>query len=363
MKKFKKIIFFLNVIFALLLIAIHFAINISPEKSIIYAFIPMSFFLLLGINMLFVIFWIIFKWKLVLISLIASIITIKFINLIIPFTSFTNFSEKEGADLKLMTYNVMVFGLYDWRNNVNKKSDILKLINEEQPHFVCLQEAFWLDNNKNFRTVDSIMLILDTKFLYKKEMANAVGGQNFGLVTVSKYPIINTYSHKFNGSFNGFIYTDILFNNDTIRVYNCHLQSIHLDQNDYTVMKSLKESDLNKEMLQLVNKYLRSYQKRASQADMIRASIDSCRYKVFVCGDFNDFPVSYTYNKICGGLKDSFTSRGKFPGGTLNTFKIKQRIDFILYDKDFKCTDYKIIEKNYSDHYPLVAEFKLKKTG
>jgi endonuclease/exonuclease/phosphatase family metal-dependent hydrolase len=360
-KKLKRTIFFLNIVFATLLIAIYFVIGISPEKSVIYTIVPLLFFLLLGINMLFMVFWIIFKWKLAFISLAAFLITFKFINLIVPFTAYINLNKGEAGDLKLMTYNVMVFGLYKWQDNVNIKSNILQVIDEEQPDVICLQEAYWKNNSKNFKTVDSIMLILDTKYVHRKSMTQTIDGQNFGFATISKYPIVNTYSYKFENSFNGFIFTDILIDNDTVRVYNCHLQSIHFDESDYTLVESLKEAEFNNEMKSLLKKYLKSYQKRASQADVVRASIDSCQYPVFVCGDFNDLPVSYTYNKISSGLKDAFTSHGNIPGGTLNAFKIKQRIDFILYDAGFKCTDYKLIEKKYSDHYPVVGEFKLKK--
>jgi endonuclease/exonuclease/phosphatase (EEP) superfamily protein YafD len=90
---------------------------------------------------------------------------------------------------------------------------------------------------------------------------------------------------------------------------------------------------------------------------MVRASIDSCSYPIFVCGDFNDGPLTYTYFKIAKGLRDSYSSKGKYPGYTWDNFKIKQRIDYILYDDAFDCTSHKVIQSELSDHYAVVAEF------
>ena len=56
-------------------------------------------------------------------------------------------------------------------------------------------------------------------------------------------------------------------------------------------------------------------------------------YPIIVCGDFNDTPVSYTYNKIKGNLMDSFTISGVGIGDSY--VKIPMfRIDYIMYDKN-----------------------------
>ena len=133
------------------------------------------------------------------------------------------------------------------------------------------------------------------------------------ITTVSRYPVVNTYSHKFDDSYNGFIYTDLIIKEDTVRVYNCHLQSIQLNQNDYTIIEEISDSDDNTKVKIVLKNYLKSLTKRAKQAELIRASIDSCNYPVFVCGDFNDGPLTYTYFKIAKGLRDSFCSKGKYP--------------------------------------------------
>jgi endonuclease/exonuclease/phosphatase family metal-dependent hydrolase len=356
LKTLKKIALVLNILAAALLVTSYFAVYISPEKTVAVALLPFVYVSFLITNAVFVLFWLFINWKYSLISAVSMIIGIRFFGLIFPVLSFFSGENKPG-EIKIMTYNVMVFGLYDWEGNKNIKSGILKQIGEENPSIVCLQEAYWNGTNRNFVTIDSVKKVIGADFEFRAAMATAAGGQNFGLATVSKYPIVNTYSQKFEDSFNGFIYTDILIDDDTVRVYNCHLQSIQLEQNDYTLIEEFAEGDENTKMKTVLKKYLKSLTRRAEQAEVVRASIDSCNYPVFVCGDFNDGPLTYTYFKIAKGLRDSYSSKGKYPGYTWDNFKIKQRIDYILYCDKFSCTSHKVIQSELSDHYAVVAEF------
>jgi endonuclease/exonuclease/phosphatase family metal-dependent hydrolase len=358
MKTFKKIVFVLNIIIATMLIMVYFSVHISPEKTVAVALLPLVYVALVIINLVFAVFWLIFKWKYSLISFGAIVAGVKFINLIFPVMAMFS-SQQASADLKIMTYNVKIFGLYDWGNNSEIKTNIFRIIDVEDPGIICIQEVYWNNSQRNFVTLDSIKLLLDAEYCFKAVMATAVGGQNFGLATVSRYPIVNSFSHKFEDAFNGFIYTDILINEDTVRVYNLHLQSIQLNQNDYTMIEEFSESEDNTKMKLVLKKYLSSLTKRAPQVEMVRASIDSCDYPVFICGDFNDGPLSYAYFTIAEGLKDSFVTDGKYPGYTWDNFNIKQRIDYVLYDKKFDCIFHKVISEHYSDHFAVVAGFDL----
>ncbi len=366
MKALKKTAFILNILAAILLFACYFSVYVSPEKTVAVALLPFIYIGLLIANLFFVLLWLFISWKYSLISAITILIGIKFLGLIFPVLSYFGGENKSG-EIKIMTYNVMVFGLYDWKENNTIKSDILSLIKNENPDIVCLQEAYWNGSNRNFVTIDSVKKVTGAEYEFRSAMATAVGGQNFGLATVSRYPVVNTYSHKFDDSYNGFIYTDLIIKEDTVsiikedtvRVYNCHLQSIQLNQNDYTIIEEISDSDDNTKVKIVLKKYLKSLTKRAKQAELIRASIDSCNYPVFVCGDFNDGPLTYTYFKIAKGLRDSFCSKGKYPGYTWENFKIKQRIDYILFDKSFTCASHKIIKEELSDHYAVVGEFDM----
>ncbi|HOZ30872.1 MAG TPA: endonuclease/exonuclease/phosphatase family protein [Bacteroidales bacterium] len=358
MKTFKRILLITNIVIVAMLIACYFSVYISPSKTLAVALLPFIYSGLLIANALFVVLWLFINWKYSLISALSIVIGIKFLGLIYPVLSL--FAGSDTGDLKIMTYNVRVFGLYDWQNNTRIKADIIKLIEEENPDIICLQEVYWNGSDRSFITLDSIKIVLDADYDFRFATSHTVGGQNYGLATISRYQILNSFSLKFDDSRNGFIYNDILINEDTVRIYNCHLQSILLNQNDYTVIEDIAEAEENVKMKIVLKKYLKSLIKRSTQADIVRASIDSCTYPVFVCGDFNDGPLTYTYFTVSKGLRDSFSKRGKFPGYTWDNFGIKQRIDYILYDKQFKCKSHKIIQEYLSDHFPVVAEFDKK---
>jgi len=358
-KTFKRIVLITNIVVAMMLIACYFSVFISPAKTLVVSLFPFIYTGLLITNIVFVVLWIFLKWKYSLISALSIVAGVKFIGLIFPILSFFGAESKPG-DFKIMTYNVMVFGLYNWQQNTNIKAGIIRIIKEENPDIICLQEVYWNKSDKNFITLDSVKIVLNANYDYRFTTSTAVGGQNYGLATISRFEIINSYSHQFENSRNAFIYNDLLVLGDTVRIYNCHLQSIQLNQNDYTVIEEFTEADENLKMKIVLKKYLKSLVKRSAQVEIVRASIDSCNYPVFVCGDFNDGPLTYTYFTMAKGLRDSYSSKGKYPGYTWDNFKIKQRIDYILYNKNYKCTSHKIIQQELSDHYPVVAEFDKK---
>ncbi len=330
-----KFLVFINIILAVLLIISYSLLYVSPFFNLKSSFI----------------------------SLIAILIGINFIDLIIPLSGLFGESEEiSDSKLKVMSYNVALFGFYKPDESRQTKDSILNIIDYEQAHIVCLQEAYW-GTSKNFITINAIMRNSEYKYSNKSPLTSSAKNKHkFGLVTLSKYPITNSFSYDFPNSNNGFSYSDIAINKDTVRVYNCHLQSIRLNQNDYEIIstvekdKNMDNIDNNKAMF-IFTKYLNSVSTRAQQAEMIKASIDSCKFPVIVCGDFNDFPISYSYLKLAENLNDSFVEKGGLNGGTWNKIAIPQRIDYILFSDKFTCNYHKIIKKDFSDHFPIIAGF------
>jgi endonuclease/exonuclease/phosphatase (EEP) superfamily protein YafD len=97
---------------------------------------------------------------------------------------------------------------------------------------------------------------------------------------------------------------------------------------------------------------------RALQVDRVRRHMESSPYPVIVAGDFNDTPVSYTYRRMRHGLRDAFVEAGYGAGFTYRGKYPPNRIDFILYNDEIRCTDFDIVKVRYSDHYPIIAYFR-----
>ena len=79
-----------------------------------------------------------------------------------------------------------------------------------------------------------------------------------------------------------------------------------------------------------------------------------------VAGDFNDTPMSFTYNKLRQGRKDSFVEAGRGMGGTYSILRPFIRIDYVLFPEKWTGVKHKVRHLKYSDHYPVEASMKLK---
>jgi endonuclease/exonuclease/phosphatase family metal-dependent hydrolase len=183
-----------------------------------------------------------------------------------------------------------------------------------------------------------------------------------GIVTLSKFPIINKGDIVHPASSSLSIFSDLLIGNDTFRIFNNHLQSFRLQRMERSFLRELTEASDEKETLNeiitistsLKNGFIR----RAAQAKAVKEAINSSPFPVIVAGDFNDTPVSYSYRKIRKGLFDAFVSAGYGAGFTYKGKYPPNRIDYILYDNALECRQFDIIKIKYSDHYPIVAYFR-----
>ncbi|HNW54622.1 MAG TPA: endonuclease/exonuclease/phosphatase family protein, partial [Bacteroidales bacterium] len=157
---------------------------------------------------------------------------------------------------------------------------------------------------------------------------------------------------------------DVKIGKDTIRVLNLHLESIKFGKEDYNFVSEITTTPSNNDKLKkgswsILSKMKFAYIKRASQIEKVAGYIKTSPYPVIFCGDFNDTPVSYSYRQINNELDDAFVNAGQGLGQTHTNMIPLLRIDYIFHSKSMKCIDYKTIEKDYSDHFPVYARFNL----
>ena len=186
---------------------------------------------------------------------------------------------------------------------------------------------------------------------------------HWGMAIFSRYPLINKSVIDFNhkGS-NLCLYTDVIAKNDTVRVYNCHLQSIRFGQEDYKFMNQIAyniEEENATGLKKIFNRLKIAFTKRAWQADTVAANISSSKYPVIFCGDFNDTPSSYAYKTVSENLSDAFRESGRGFGTTYVGPFPAFRIDFIFHSPGLKSFEYRTIKQKLSDHYPLTCKVVL----
>jgi len=332
----------ISVIIAMGLLLSYVSVYISPAKFWIPAFFGLFFLLLLVLNLCLGIGWALLHRKIAWINLIVLLPAILYLSSFIQVGH--KIQEPAAPTIKLMTYNVHLFGSVDKNATL---SDFAEYINKENPDVLCLQEAA----AANEMTINQAF----KQYPYYYYCCTKSGSTIYGNVTFSKYPVINADEFLFAESGNRCLYTDIVIHGDTIRIYNNHLQSISLNL-ERTALRIRKEELRNEELRDVSIKLRTAFIKRAQQVDIMSAHVLSSPYPTIMCGDFNDTPVSYTYHKMKGKLNDCFTKAGKGMPSTYRGFWPAFRIDYILCAPFFQTVNYQVPKVNYSDHYPVIVQ-------
>jgi endonuclease/exonuclease/phosphatase family metal-dependent hydrolase len=366
---FKKLLvvplFLANCVAALGLLLAFLAQYIPSTRLSYGAFCGLGFIYILALNAIFVILWIPLKYQYALISIAFILLNVGTID---------KHFQLKGVEkpptcvncVKIMTYNVKLFGLYDTedkRLRQQKKNKILQYVNAEQPDIVCFQEYFYDKSGKlNFSTTDTLLSILKLKANNYHFECFTTNREDYyyGFATFSKNKIVGKGIVEMPDSTVIATYIEFKHKNDTVRVYNCHLASIHFENEDYEMGKQLIINPVNdpkwqKKVKVLYKKLELAFDIRKNQAKVLKQHLKKCPHFIIFCGDLNDSPASFAYNKMASNLKDSFRESGIGMGRTYlgETFP-KFRIDYILHDKAYKSFGHTVGSNiTISDHYPV----------
>ncbi|WP_163716338.1 endonuclease/exonuclease/phosphatase family protein [Mangrovibacterium lignilyticum] len=341
---FKNIVVFLNLIVAITLAIILLSVKISPADFWAPALIGLAYPYVLFINLLFVLYWLFASPKWALLSLV--VILIGFNHLENYFQFIPKKTEEKG--IVVCSYNVKGFSEKGYKKAQENAQDILDYLKEKHPDIVCFQEMSfiswkgypWFKKNLN---LDGIPKYADAD-------------RKYGPVTFTNFPIVHKEEIHFDGTANMIVLTDVVTPKDTVRIFNCHLESYRFTPGDIRSLDSLsinKKKESIKEFRLFGSKLKKAFIKRAEQAKELRKQIDLSPYPVIVCGDFNDTPVSYSYHTVRGDLKDAFVESGAGIGNTYLGKLPSFRIDYIMHSSDFTGYNFKIDHVDYSDHYPV----------
>ena len=365
--KLNKLFLLLNIIAIVAILFSYLALFCSPETFWMLAFFGLIYPIVLIINILFIVYWAIqFKPQ----AFLSFLVIICGWNVLtrgiqLNFKNQLSKEELENAPLmKVMSYNVRLFDLYNWTKNKKTRDDLLNFRKNEKPDIISFQE-FYADDNNKFISVDTLKKTLQLPYVNTRYSVTLHKTDHWGIATFSKYPIINTGAVIFNKkSTNSCMYSDIVINSDTIRVYNAHLQSIHFNKEDYKFISKLENNEDAEEIdgsKKILRRMKRAYVKRSSQADSIHASINRSPYPVIVCGDFNDSPSSYTYQTISKNLNDAFMESGNGLGRSYKGEFPSLRIDYLLFSPILRSYNFTTFPDEYSDHYAISCYTRLVK--
>ncbi len=334
---FHKIVFILNLICAFLLLL-----------GILVAFIPADRFpylspwglavpLLVLVNFLFALYWAIYKKKKFWLS--TSLLAIGFF-ISGSFVKFSFFDEADSKDdLSVMSYNIRSFNTYGNIDDPNIYEKTFDFIAKEDPDIICFQEANYL-KKEDFE-----------KYPYQHlKYINIADRVLLGIF--SKYPIVREGTLDWPNSFNNGAFADILYKGDTLRIYNLHMQSLNVRPKTDSLLGNPYEN--------VYKRLTKAFGKQTSQAHFFLNHREKVGYRTIVCGDFNNNQFSNSYRLVKGDMVDTFEESGSGFGGTYNFLGFPFRIDFILADPEFNVQTHTNYDVEFSDHFPVMASFRLK---
>ncbi|MEO6731494.1 MAG: endonuclease/exonuclease/phosphatase family protein [Ferruginibacter sp.] len=308
--------------------------------------------------------WLIAGSKWCLLSLIALLLSWQQLAVIAGLNTKKTFSvEKPKQILRVLTWNISSWSetSKNYKPNAGNLTKMIMAIKDQAPDIICLQE-FW-DKRGDFSNTKVFSAI---GYPYSYFIHSTLGDMVYesGVAILSKYPITDTarFTYGANTDFaEPLIYADIQFNEQKVRVFTTHLESVRFENDQYVALRKIKQRDEEglKNSKTIVRKLKNGYMYRGFQADLVRQKIKESPYPVIVCGDFNDVPNSYTYFTIKGDLKDVFLNKGTGLGRTFQYLSPTLRIDYILVDKNFEVKQFDRMSATYSDHFPIVADLSL----
>ena len=317
---------------------------ISPEKSGILSVIAIGVPIIYLLDIVVMLYWVVrWRWYRA-VAMIAMVVLglfylSRYYKVDIDRHYDTSFVERRYT--KVMTYNVLE----------GKNPELIAYIEKHNPDILCLQEISTAGENW-----EALSAKYKTTF---KDVGNAANNQ-----ILSKFRILRSGEIEGLPRKNG-VWADLRVKDDTVRVVSLHLKSTSIRPEDTQFLekhKYLVDSERRDKLSSIVERLVENNRKRAEQAEAIAKFLESTPYTTIVCGDFNDVPLSYTYNSIANGLHDTFSEQADGFAYTYDTKYKLLRIDNILVSPSVEVVSYDVDnEVGLSDHYPVISRVKLNK--
>lgn len=259
--------------------------------------------------------------------------------------------NEEATGLSVLSYNVHLF---DYKTKTEEKFDpnVFTWL-QDHPADVKVFQEFYQDYTTASRNPVKL-LGKDQGFNISYQIIEGnPEKRSYGLAIFSRYPIVNEGKVFDNNRTNGAIFADILVNDDTIRIYNAHLESMKIDSDGLENIDGVREN-----YRQTLGKLHRGSLARSKQLKVLVEHYSNSPHPVILMGDLNEIPYSYTYFKLGEQLENAFEQAGRGFGFTYNKILFFLRIDHIFSSPELKPIQFRTHrEVDYSDHYPVSAVF------
>ncbi|MEO0060023.1 MAG: hypothetical protein RLZZ312_1670 [Bacteroidota bacterium] len=342
---FNKVIWVVNVLCAIVTIVAYLLPFLAPKLFPILAVLTLFLPIILIVNLLFFGYWSIQLKRQLLLSGFVLFIGFTFINKFYKFSSEKVVSDKA---LSIMSYNVRLFNKFGWSEKETVPQEISEFVKLQQPNILCIQEY---TNGEKFDYSD-----YNFKYILKK--GNKIKTSH---AIFSKFEIVNTGEIIFPNSNNNAIFADLKIDNNLIRVYSIHLESIKITPDVADInhdLNVINQTKSNKIFLMTS----KAFGQQQLQSELVMKHKLECKYPVIICGDMNNSAFSYVYRNIKGDLQDAFVVAGSGFGKTYDFKYYPARIDYLFFDEQFKINSFENhTDIKDSDHFPIISHFEILK--
>ena len=330
----------------------YMSMYVNPAKAWFMTIFGLLFIVFYIVNIILLIWAIKRRSATLVIPLIALLPSVFLIGRYVQFSGRDD--DAEGA-VTIIDYNVGKFVMYPAHAHLADSDacvdSVFAYLRRSDADIICLQEFH------SPKGADVKEYISSRMPGYEVEYFTHVSGHGaYGNVILSRFPVVNRDKFDFEESSNMALYADIDVRGKVFRVYNCHFESYSISMS--RLVKSISNHEENK-MQETEEKMRSSITRRPKQVDQVLSDIVESPVETIVTGDFNDTPMSYTYQRLQQGKKDSFVEAGKGMGGTYSGLWPFIRIDYVLYPEKYEALYHKVERKLFSDHYPIVTRLKL----
>ena len=324
---------------------------VSPAVFTLPAFINLFLPILLLVNLVLLSYWLVQKSRWIIVPVISILLNFNYILSVFQISFHADPASEKN--IRIATYNVG--GFRSWEKN-DTQFEIAQYMRDQNADIVCFQEY----KSTPQVPVKKLSARLGLPY-YATNYLSERGYASYGSAIFSKYPIVAYNNIRIPSETNDAMWADLKIGSDTIRVFNCHLQTTNFSRKQKYLRQQLQDGQFNSQTFVSIYAELKqNFKRRAIQSEILRRQIDASPYPVIVCGDFNDPPLSYSYHTVKGKLTDSFRESGQGYGYTFRGLKKILRIDFILYSPLFKGSHYRSPSVFWSDHKPVFTDLSLK---
>nr|WP_262908017.1 endonuclease/exonuclease/phosphatase family protein [Hymenobacter sp. 15J16-1T3B] len=321
----------------------------------------------LAANAGWLVYWVLRRWPVALLPLAAVLLTWPHLQRGLALHLPAAAPAADSVSVRVISANVRIFNVYEHLRDpdLHSTKTMIRYLADSPADVLCLQEFYTeprpTQDGTAFNTERQLGREAGRRGFVSTTLTNRVGAK-FGLAIFSRFPIVRRGVIQFGKlTQNHAMWADLrLPQGDTVRVFNAHLQSMSMAEQDIVDSYSSK-AGFKAKSIGLLRRFKRGMVRRSVQVDTLVGRIERSPYPVLFCADLNDLPYSYSYDQLADHLQNAWATVGLGVGATYNG-----KLPLLRIDQQFAGPQFRVLgcrvrrDMPYSDHFPVEAEYRLR---